>query len=173
MVFGGGCFWCAEAVFQRLKGVIAVMPGYAGGHKENPTYEEVCSGSTGHAEVVKIEYNPAIISYEDLLTVFFAIHDPTTQNRQGNDIGPQYRSIIFYTSEKQKKEANSFIEELDKSDKNLAQVVTEVKPLDKFYQAEENHRDYYNKNSGKPYCQIVINPKLKILKEKFARLLML
>ena len=154
-----------------LRGVVSVMSGYAGGDKENPTYQEVCSGNTGHAEVVKVEYDPAIISYDDLLTVFFAIHDPTTLNRQENDIGPQYRSIILYTSEKQKKEAENFIKNLDESDKNLAPVVTEIKPLEKFYKAEEEHRDYYNKNSNKPYCQVVINPKLEILKERFDKLL--
>lgn len=186
-VFGGGCFWCTEAAFQRLKGVVSVMPGYAGGFDPfdklraskftaggqtiNPTYEEICLGETGHAEVVKIEYDPAVISYADLLAVFFAIHDPTTPNRQGNDVGPQYRSIILYTNERQKNEANRFIEDLNKSDKDSAPIVTEVKPLERFYEAEEYHREYYNKNPDKAYCQVVINPKLKKLQERFAKLL--
>jgi peptide-methionine (S)-S-oxide reductase len=167
-VFGGGCFWCTEAVFKELKGVVSVMPGYSGGAKENPTYEDVCSGMTGHAEVTKITYNPKLITYNDLLTVFFATHDPTTLNRQGNDVGTQYRSVIFYTGEAQKREAEEFIKEL--KDSGLG-VVTEVKPLEKFYEAEDYHRDYYARNSSAPYCQVIINPKLKKVQEKFAELL--
>lgn len=167
-IFGGGCFWCTEAVFQDLKGVISVMPGYAGGTMPNPTYEAVCSGNTGHAEVLKVEFDPKQISYNDLLTVFFATHDPTTPNRQGNDIGTQYRSIIIYTTPEQKSEAEQFIAELNKEGEK---VVTELKPLDRFYEAEEYHRDYYKKNPDRAYCQIVINPKLEKLKEKFDKLL--
>jgi len=164
-VFGGGCFWCTEAVYQMLKGVISVMPGYAGGTTANPTYERVCQGDTGHAEVIKIEYDPEIVSYDDLLTVFFASHDPTTLNRQGSDVGSQYRSIILYTTEEQKQKAEDFIENLGEG------IVTEVKPLGQFYEAENYHQRYYEKNKGVPYCQIVINPKLEKVKEKFAKLL--
>ena len=165
IVFGGGCFWCTETVFKMLKGVISVEPGYAAGITENPTYEEVCGGKTGHAEVVKIEFSPDKISFKDLLTVFFATHDSTTLNRQGNDIGAQYRSIILYTSQEQKKETEDFIKELG------SDVVTEAKPLDKFYPAEKYHRDYYEKNKKAPYCQIVISPKIEKLKNKFNELL--
>lgn len=168
-VFGGGCFWCTEAVFGELKGVISVMPGYAGGRKENPTYEEVCGGTTGHAEVIKIVYEPAQISFADLLTVFFATHDPTTRNRQGNDVGTQYRSIILYANEKQRKEAEEFIEKLNQADEKP--IITELKPLENFYEAEEYHREYYFKNREQPYCQVVINPKLEKLKERFEELL--
>ncbi|MBI1866496.1 MAG: peptide-methionine (S)-S-oxide reductase MsrA [Candidatus Staskawiczbacteria bacterium] len=178
VVFGGGCFWCTEAIFKMLKGVISVNPGYAGGTKENPTYEEVSNGKTGHAEVVKIEYDQNKISFKNLLTVFFATHDPTTKNRQGNDVGEQYRSIILYTNEKQQKIAQDFIEELNNSDANGGKIETEVKPLDKFYEAESYHNNYYEKNltagrqgKNKSYCQIVINPKLKKVQEKFAELL--
>ncbi|MBI2515071.1 peptide-methionine (S)-S-oxide reductase MsrA [Candidatus Wolfebacteria bacterium] len=167
-VFGGGCFWCTEAVFKGLKGVVSVVPGYAGGGKTNPIYEEVLSGKTGHAEVIKLEYDPIQIFYQDLLTVFFATHDPTTLNRQGNDVGTQYRSIIFYTTPEQEKEAKQFIEELSQPGKR---VVTELKPLEKFYEAENYHRNYYQKNSNAPYCQVVISPKLDKLKEKFYNLL--
>jgi len=170
-VFGGGCFWCTEAVFKMLKGVKSVMPGYAGGTTPSPTYEKVCTGKTGHAEVIKIEYNPKQISYEDLLTVFFASHDPTTLNRQGNDIGTQYRSVILYTDEDQKKTAAKFIKAINRSYTKSNPVVTELKSLDAFYPAEEYHQDYYARNSEKPYCQLVINPKLQKVKEKFAKLL--
>lgn len=170
-VFGGGCFWCTEAVFNMLKGVIAVEPGYAGGTKENPTYEEVSSGSTGHAEVIRIEYNPIEVSYRDLLTVFFGSHDGTTMNRQGVDVGTQYRSVIFTTNEAQKKESEVFIKEINDSNKEGAPIVTEVVPLDKFYSAENYHRDYYANNPNQGYCQLVINPKLEKVKQKFAELL--
>ncbi len=169
-VFGGGCFWCTEAVFGELKGVKSVMPGYAGGTSINPTYESVCSGKTGHAEVIKIEYDPFQIEFKDLLTVFFATHDPTTLNRQGADTGTQYRSIVLYSTDGQKKEAEEFIKELD-ADAKGGKVVTEVKPLDKFFPAEDYHRDYYQKNSDAPYCQVVISPKLEKLKHRFAELL--
>ena len=167
-VFGGGCFWCTEAVYKMLKGVISVIPGYAGGEKDNPTYEEVSSGKTGHAEVIKIEFNPKIISYRDLLTVFFAVHDPTTLNRQGNDVGTQYRSIILYKSPEQKRLAGEFIKEIDEPD---SRVVTEVELLGKFYGAEKYHRDYYFKNSSHPYCQLIISPKLEKLRDEFERLI--
>jgi peptide-methionine (S)-S-oxide reductase len=167
-VFGGGCFWCTEAVFQDLKGVTSVMSGYAGGTTSNPTYESVSSGSTGHAEVIKIEFDPADITFHDLLTVFFATHDPTTMNRQGNDTGTQYRSIILYSNDQQKADAEKYIQEL--KSENLA-VVTEVKPLGIFYPAEEYHRDYYKNNSDAPYCQVIIEPKLKKVQENFYALL--
>ena len=180
-VFGGGCFWCTEAVFsagggsayggKMLNGVISVTPGYAGGAKENPTYEEVCAGKTGHAEVIKIEYDEEKITFRDLLTVFFATHDPTTPDRQGNDIGSQYRSIILYATEKQKNEAENFIKELNESSQEGRKIVTELKPLEKFYEAEDYHKNYYAKNKNAPYCQVVINPKLENVQEKFASLL--
>jgi peptide-methionine (S)-S-oxide reductase len=170
-VFGGGCFWCTEAVFKMLKGVGVVKPGYAGGSAEDATYEKVSSGKTRHAEVTYAEYDPAQISYKNLLTVFFASHDPTTVNRQGNDIGPQYRSVIFYTTEEQKEEAEKFIREINVSDKNGEKAVTEVEPLDRFYEAEDYHKDYFEKNRGAPYCQVIINPKLEKVKKQFSQLL--
>ncbi|MBI3589098.1 MAG: peptide-methionine (S)-S-oxide reductase MsrA [Candidatus Liptonbacteria bacterium] len=173
-IFGGGCFWCTEAVFQSLKGVISVLPGYAGGLPADgklSTYEEVCSGRTGHAEVIKIEFDPELIKYETLLTVFFATHDPSTPNRQGNDVGEQYRSTILYSTEEQREEAEKFIEELEKSSKEGGEIVTEVKPLKEFYEAEDYHKNYYKRNSSAPYCQVVINPKLQKVQEKFAELL--
>ncbi len=182
-VFGGGCFWCTEAVFSMLKGVMSVVPGYAGGPSTDstsssqassgqaPTYAQVCSGETGHAEVIKIEYDPNVISYQDLLTVFFATHDPTTLNRQGNDVGTQYRSIILYTSEEQKSAAEHQIAEFNLTHKQYANVVTEVKPLAEFYEAEEEHKEYYARNKTAGYCQVVINPKLEKVQQKFAELL--
>jgi len=170
-VFGGGCFWCVEAVFQMLKGIKKVVPGYAGGSMENPSYEAVSSGSTGHAEVIKIEFDPALISYNDCLTVFFATHDATTLNRQGADVGTQYRSIILYTSDQQKEKAEHIIKQINESHPDGDPVVTEVKPLDKFYEAEDYHHSYYKNNADALYCQVVINPKLKKVQEKFAQLL--
>ena len=170
-VFGGGCFWCTETVFERLKGVVSVMPGYAGGQLQNPTYEQVCSGRTGHAEVVRIEYDPKLISFEDLLTVFFATHDPTTLNRQGHDTGTQYRSVILYADEAQKQRAEAFIQELTKSRQFPQPIVTEVAPLDPFYEAEACHREYYRRNQGQPYCQFIISPKVGKLQQKFRELL--
>lgn len=170
-VLGGGCFWCTEAVLEELRGVISVKPGYAGGHKANPSYEEVSSGTSGHAEVTQIEFDPAHITYNDLLTVFFASHDPTTLNRQGNDVGTQYRSIIFYTNEQQKEEAERFIQEINQFHPEGKPVVTEVKLLEKFYPAETYHEDYYRNNPDQPYCQLVINPKLDKVKKQFANLL--
>ncbi len=170
-VFGGGCFWCTEAVFKMLRGVISVMPGYAGGSKEQPTYEEVSRDTTGHAEVIRIEYDSEKISFRKLLTVFFATHDSSSVNRQGNDVGSRYRSVIFYTTETQKQEATNFIKELNASNPEGKPIVTEVNPLGEFYEAEEYHRDYYKQNPQNTYCQIVINPKLQKVQEKFAELL--
>ncbi len=168
VVLGGGCFWCTEAVFKELKGVLSVMPGYAGGEKADPTYEEVCSGNTGHAEVTKIEFDPEVLDFKDLLTVFFATHDPTTLNRQGNDVGTQYRSIILYTTPEQLLVSQKFIEELNKEGEK---VVTELKPLEKFYEAEDYHKDFYAKNSNQSYCQLIISPKLEKLHKRFYELL--
>ncbi len=159
-IFGGGCFWCTEAVFSGLRGVIKVMSGYSGGRSVNPDYESVSTGNTGHAEVLQIEFDPELISYQDLLEVFFASHDPTTLNRQGNDIGEQYRSVIFYTTPEQKHLAEVAV-------KKISQAVTEVKPLDKFYPAEDYHQNYYHRQRNAPYCQIVIDPKIEKLEEKF------
>ncbi len=170
-VFGGGCFWCTEAVFKMLKGVHSVMPGYAGGSTERPTYEQVSSGRTGHAEVIHIEYDTSLVSYETLLTIFFASHDPTTPNQQGADVGTQYRSIILYTNEAQREKAEAFIEKVNASSEDGAPAVTEVEPLKKFFPAEDYHRDYYARNKNAGYCQVVINPKLKKVQEKFAELL--
>ncbi len=167
-VFGGGCFWCTEAVFEQLKGVVSVMPGYAGGTTSNPTYEAVCSGKTGHAEVLRVEFDPEVLSYHDLLTVFFATHDPTTLNSQGSDVGTQYRSVILYTTDGQKQQAEAFIDDLDKEGEL---VVTEVKPLEQFYEAEAYHHHYYQNNPEQAYCRVVINPKLEKLKTEFAKLL--
>lgn len=170
-VFGGGCFWCTEAVFKMMKGVTSVLPGYAGGTLQNPTYEQVCTGVTGHAEVVQIEYNSELVSYRDLLTVFFGSHDPTTKNRQGVDIGTQYRSVVFYTTEEQKIIAQDFIKEINNSSEHGEPIVTEIEPLDTFYIAEEYHRDYVARNPSNPYCEIVINPKLEKVQNAFAALL--
>ena len=169
-VLGGGCFWCTEAVFEMLKGVKSVTSGYAGG-TGTPTYESVSTGKTGHAEVIKIEYDPTIISFEDLLTVFFATHDPTTLNRQGNDIGTQYRSTILYSEEEQKEVAEKFIDGINHSTTLGRPVTTEIKPLGEFYSAEEYHLNYYQNNKEAPYCQLVINPKLEKVQQKFAELL--
>ena len=170
-IFGGGCFWCTEAVFKSLEGVSSVKPGYAGGDVPNPTYLQVTSGKTGHAEVIYIEYDPKKVSYRNLLTIFFASHDPTTINRQGNDIGTQYRSVIFYTTEAQKMAAEKFIAEINNSNLAGAPVVTEVMPLELFYEAENYHRDYYTNHKSAPYCQIVINPKLERVQKQFSQLL--
>lgn len=170
-VFGGGCFWCTEAVFQRVKGVITVMPGYAGGAIENPSYYEVSSGDSGHAEVIKIEFDPIVVSYRDLLEVFFAVHDPTTLNRQGNDTGTQYRSIILYTSAEQKVAAERILEELVRDHIYTNPIVTELTPLVQFYMAEKEHVNYYNENKNRnPYCSVIIDPKLKKFKDKFKSL---
>ncbi len=156
----GGCFWCLEAAFQQLKGVEKVESGYAGGHVANPSYEQVCTGTTGHAEVLQITFDPAIISFDDLLHVFFTIHDPTTLNRQGGDVGTQYRSAIFYNSPEQKAVAERVIAELQAEGVWDDPIVTEVKPLEIFYPAEEYHRDYYRRNPNQGYCRAVIAPKV-------------
>jgi len=167
-IFANGCFWCTEAIFQRLQGVISVLPGYTGGRVKNPTYEQVSGGYTGHAEAIKIEFDPVLLSFRDLLEVFFSTHDPTTLNRQGHDEGDQYRSAVFYLSDHQKQEAEQFIAELERDHVFENPIVTQLVPLDVFYQAEDYHKDYYNQNSNKPYCQMVINPKLDKFKKKFA-----
>lgn len=170
-VFAGGCFWCTEAVFQKLRGVESVLPGYAGGSPETATYEKVSSGATGHAEAIKFEFDPQKISYRDLLEVFFATHDPTTLNRQGNDVGPQYRSAIFYANDEQKQLAESIIKELQDASAYPNPIVTTLEPLQAFYEAEDYHKNYYERNQGAPYCMVVINPKIKKFKEKFASLI--
>jgi len=170
-VFGGGCFWCTEAIFKMLRGVSSVLPGYAGGITEHPTYTEVAHGKTGHAEVVQITFDPTQRTYHDLLTVFFASHDPTTLNRQGVDSGTQYRSIIFYTTQRQRKEAEDFISELNESTKEGRRIVTELAPLEKFYEAEHYHRDYFATHQDSPYCELVINPKLEKVRHAFTELL--
>lgn len=170
-IFGGGCFWCTEAVFNSLKGVISVVPGYSGGKKSSPTYEEVCGGNTGHVECIKIEFDPKIISFSDLLGVFFYTHDPTTLNKQGNDIGTQYRSVIFYTNPIQREIAENFIKDLEKSGSYNKPIVTTVEPLNEFYLAEDYHQKYYDNHKDAPYCQIIIEPKLDKLNEKFGKFL--
>jgi peptide-methionine (S)-S-oxide reductase len=168
--FGGGCFWCTEAIFQRLRGVSSVLPGYAGGTKENPTYEEVCAGTTGHAEVIQLEFNPHEISYKQLLEVFFKLHDPTSINRQGPDTGTMYRSVVFAHSEEQKKAAEDLIKELDASGEYKKKIVTEVTPFMKFYKAENYHENYYNSNRGSGYCLAIIDPKIEKLYKQFGEL---
>lgn len=170
-VFGGGCFWCTEAVFKMLKGVESVLPGYSGGKTKYPTYAEVSMGDSGHAECVKIEFNPKEVLYENLLTVFFGSHDPTTLNRQGADVGEQYRSVIFYTNESQKKIAEDFIKNINNSSKQGKPIITEVVPLTAFYEAENYHKDYYERNKEQPYCELVINPKLEKVTKEYANLL--
>jgi len=170
-VFGGGCFWCTEAVFKMLRGVTLVLPGYTGGTVANPTYEEVSGGRTGHAEAVEITYDPQLITYKNLLTVFFGSHDPTKRNRQESDVGTQYRSAIFYTTPEQHKIAKEFITEINDSNKMGKPVVTELNPLDVFYAAENYHHDYFATHPGNPYCEVVINPKLEKVQKEFANLL--
>ncbi len=170
-VFGGGCFWCTEAVFLMLRGVVSVTPGYAGGTTPHPTYEEVSTGTTGHAEVIKIVYHPAQVSYRDLLTVFFASHDPTTMNRQGADVGTQYRSIILTTTDEQAYVATQFIAELNTSSEFGDPIVTVVESLDQCYDAEDYHQNYYANNQNQGYCQLVINPKLEKVKKQFTTLI--
>ena len=170
--FGSGCFWCTEAVFERLKGVTAVESGYSGGSVPNPTYEAVCSGTTGHAEVVQVTYEPETISYEELLEVFWKTHDPTTLNRQGNDVGTQYRSVVFYHDERQKKLASEYKQKLDDAKVFFGPIVTEISPYEEFYVAEVSHQDYYRLNSRQPYCQFIIGPKVdkveRVFKDKLS-----
>ena len=169
--FGGGCFWCAEAIFNQLRGVNAVVSGYAGGQAQKPNYQTVSAGQTGHAEVVKVEFDPQQISYQDLLSVFFATHDPTTRNRQGQDIGNQYRSLILYASPEQKIAAEDFIRQLSSDKIFPLPIVTEVVAQDCFYPAEDYQRDYYQTHSDAPYCLVVIDPKLSHLRARFGQLL--
>jgi peptide-methionine (S)-S-oxide reductase len=169
--FAGGCFWCTEAVFERLRGVLSVTPGYTGGTVANPRYEQVCAGRTGHAEAIRVEYDPKLISYDDLLAVFFATHDPTSLNRQGADVGTEYRSAVFYTSEEQRRAAQAYIKQLNERLPVGKTVVTEVVPLAAFYPAEEYHQQYYRNNAFAPYCQFVIEPKLQKLYKGFGAML--
>lgn len=171
VIFGGGCFWCMEAVFQMLKGVESVDSGYAGGNKINPTYEEVSSGKTGHVEVVRVVFDPEIIKLDDLLAVFFTTHDPTTLNQQGNDVGEQYRSAIFYSNEEQKKISEDFIKKLVEENTFAKPIITEILPAINFYLAENYHKDYYKNHPEKTYCQLVINPKIAKLRQKFSQLI--
>lgn len=170
-VFGGGCFWCTEALFKSLKGVMSVVPGYAGGTLPDPSYLEVSTSNSGHAEVVKIEFDPEEISYEQLLEIFWATHNPTTLNRQGADVGSQYRSVIFTTSAIQTEQARNSMKNLAESGELENEIVTSIEPLSVFYPAEEYHRDYYDKNADAPYCTLVISPKLASLRAKYAHYL--
>jgi peptide-methionine (S)-S-oxide reductase len=163
----GGCFWCLEAVYEQLKGVESVVSGYAGGHVPNPTYRQVTSGRTGHAEVVQVTYDPDVVSYRDLLGVFFTIHDPTTLNRQGADVGTQYRSAIFYHDEEQKEIAEDVIREMEGAGVWDDPIVTQVEPLDAFYRAEDYHQEYYRNNPYQPYCQVVIRPKVAKFRQTY------
>ncbi|MDP3646149.1 MAG: peptide-methionine (S)-S-oxide reductase MsrA [bacterium] len=175
-VFGGGCFWCTEAVFQMLKGVSKVESGYAGGSTSSPSYEQVSARNTGHAEVIRVTYDSAIISYEDLLTVFFGSHDPTTPNRQGDDVGEQYRSVILYETDEEKRVAEKIIKEVNESLHDGTRVVTQVVPLPAgrqgsgFFPAESYHNNYFNENKSAPYCQIIIEPKVEKVRKRFAEL---
>ena len=164
---GGGCFWCLEAVFDAVKGVHEVESGYAGGSVEHPTYAQVCGGRTGHAEVVRIRFDPSIVSYRDLLDIFFVIHDPTTLNRQGNDVGTQYRSAIYTHSEQQRSEAQAVIDELEAAAAFPDPIVTEVRPAGPFWRAEDGHQEYFARNPRQPYCQFVVAPKMGKFREKF------
>lgn len=166
---GGGCFWCLEAVYDDLIGVHSVVSGYSGGHVPNPTYEQVCGKRTGHAEVVQVTFDPAVITFREILEVFFTIHDPTTLNRQGNDVGPQYRSAIFYHDEAQKLAAEAIIAELNGADLWPGPIVTEVTPFDIFYRAEEYHQNYFQNNPYQPYCQFVVAPKVAKFRQKYAQ----
>jgi len=169
--FGGGCFWCLEAVYEQVKGVSSVVSGYAGGKTAAPTYREVCSGDTGHAEVVQVTFDPAVVSYRELVELFFTIHDPTTLNRQGADVGTQYRSVIFYHSPEQKKTAEEVMASLKDQGVWRNPIVTQVVPLEKFYPAEDYHQGYYRTNPEQGYCRAVIEPKVVKFRQKFARLL--
>ena len=164
----GGCFWCTEAVFQRLNGVEEVLSGFTGGNIKNPAYREIITGRTGHAEAIQIRFNPTIISFQELLYVFFATHDPTTLNRQQNDVGTQYRSAVFYHSEKQKEMAEEVIQELEEKEIFQNKIVTEISAVKDFYIAEKEHQDFYNQHRQQPYCQFIIDPKIKKLTEVFA-----
>lgn len=173
MTFGGGCFWCVESCFSLLRGVASVTSGYSGGHKAKPTYEEVCTGETGHAEVVQIAYDPKIISYEQLMDIFFFLHDPTQLNRQGNDIGTQYRSVIFYKDEVEKQKAETALKQSEISGRWNGKYVTEITKLAAFYAAEQYHQGYYNANPTQPYCSAVVGPKIAKFKKHYGELGML
>jgi peptide-methionine (S)-S-oxide reductase len=165
--FGSGCFWCSEAIFEKVNGVESVVSGYSGGKVKNPTYKEVCTGNTGHAEVVQITYNPKIITFKDLLEIFWKMHDPTTLNRQGADIGTQYRSVIFYHTDKQKEIAETYKKKLNEANIYKNPVVTEISPFESFYKGEDYHQEYYENNKAQPYCSFVITPKLEKFKKVF------
>ncbi len=165
---GGGCFWCLEAVYQEMEGVLGAESGYMGGHVPDPTYQDVCSGRTGHAEVVQITFDPDVTSYREILEVFFTIHDPTTRDRQGNDVGPQYRSVIFYHSEQQRGAAGQMIREIDAASVWPRPIVTEVQPASTYYRAEDYHQEYFENNPLQPYCALVVSPKVRKFREKFA-----
>ena len=166
--FGGGCFWCTEAIFQDVIGVHQVVSGYAGGQVENPTYREVCDGTTGHAEVIQVTYDPTVISYEELLLIFWNTHDPTTLNRQGADVGTQYRSIILYHNAGQKEMAERSRDVLNRSSQYHSPIVTQIVPYDRFYSAEAYHQEYFNNNQYQPYCQAVIDPKVRKFRQSYA-----
>ncbi len=168
-VFGGGCFWCVEAVFMEIKGVNSVASGYSGGHVENPSYYEVCGEQTGHAEVVRLEFDSSQIAFKEMLEVFFASHDPTTLNYQGADKGTRYRSVVLYTTEEQRDQTAAFIKELDASGTQPGPVVTQIAEFERFYEAEEEHRQFYLNNPGSMYCQVVISPKVAKVRQKFAK----
>jgi len=169
--FGTGCFWCTEAVFQQLRGVESVTSGYSGGDVVNPTYEQVCDGSTGHAEVIQVKFDPAAISYDELLKVFWQTHDPTTPNQQGNDIGTQYRSAIFYHSDEQRRVAEAYKQQLDDSKTFSSAIVTEITPFKNFYAAEKYHQNYFNDNPYQGYCQFIVRPKVEKFQKQFKELL--
>lgn len=166
-IFGGGCFWCTQAVFDALNGVSLVEPGYCGGHVEQPTYEQICGADTGHIEVIRIEYDPTVVSYETLLEIFFATHDPTTANRQGNDVGPQYQSVVFYQDEQQHQLAQAAIDALNQSGSLPQPVCTKLLPAATFWVAEAYHHDYYEQNPNQGYCQFIIAPKVEKLNRQF------
>jgi peptide-methionine (S)-S-oxide reductase len=171
ITLGGGCFWCLDAVFRDLKGVEEVVSGYSGGDVLNPTYEQVCTAETGHAEVIQMTFNPKVVTLRELLRVFFTLHDPTTKDRQGNDVGPQYRSVVFYRDEEQKKVAEEVIAEVERDAWGVGKVVTELKPFEAFYKAEDYHQDYYKKNPWQPYCLVVIRPKVAKLRKHYMQML--
>jgi methionine-S-sulfoxide reductase len=170
ITFGSGCFWCTEAVFQNVRGVKSAVSGYSGGQKPDPTYEQVCSGATGHAEVVQVTYDPREIAFEDLLQVFWRTHDPTTLNRQGHDVGTQYRSAIFYHNDRQREIAEQYKKQLNESESFGAPIVTEITPFEKFYPAEKYHQEYYDLNPNQGYCQAIIRPKVEKFKKEFSNL---
>jgi peptide-methionine (S)-S-oxide reductase len=169
--FAGGCFWCTEAVFQRVRGVVSVTPGYTGGVIDKPSYEQVANGATGHAEAIQMQFDPSIVSYETLVKIFFGTHNPTTENRQGNDIGTQYRSAIFFHNQEQRMIAEKVLTGLEQTHVFKKQIITEILPASDFFEAEKYHRDYYQKNPDNPYCQAIINPKLVKLRKSYSKYL--